>query len=63
MAGRAPHVRQALVAGVAMSLFLTVWNTLQSPSRGRWASFVLTVGACAVTVSSVLVAARTVQAR
>ena len=58
-----PHTRQAMLAGLAMSIFLTVMTTLQAPPDSRLASFVLTAGSCAVMVTVVLLTVRAVQAR
>ncbi|MCZ2811200.1 MULTISPECIES: hypothetical protein [unclassified Modestobacter] len=63
MTRRTLHTRRAMIAGLAVSVFLTVMTTLQAPPGSRLASFVLTAAACAVLVTSVLLTARAVQGR
>ena len=63
MTQRPLHLHQAVLAGLSVSIFVTVLNTLQAPPGSRVAAFLLTAGCCAVAVSLVPVVARAVQAR
>ena len=61
MTRRPLRIRQAMIAGVSVSIFMTVLNTVQSPPESRVASFLLTAGFSAVCVGAVLLVARAVQ--
>ena len=63
MTGRTLHLRQGVLAGVALSIFFTVYNTAQAPASSRLVSFAFTAIFCAFSVGMVLLIVLAVQAR
>ena len=63
MAGRTLNLRQGVMAGVAMSIFFTLYSTAQAPADDRVVSFVFTAITCALFVGLVLLVALALQAR
>ena len=60
---RSLHVRQAMLASLGVSLFLSVYVASQALSDRRLVSFLLMVGSCAAMVTLVVAVALTTRRR